>query len=226
VIGPAFAFIPQYNMIKSTQNVGSFSTNICLILITCNILRIFFWFGAHFEIALLFQSMIMITFQLSLLKLCVEVKFASAPPTKSEDKYTIENFWKWTNFQTYLEFLSYFTGIAGLLTLMFIRTPFFADALGFASVVIEAGLGLPQYLQNKQSKSTFGLSNVLIFSWFLGDAFKVTYFIIKSQPIQFICCGLAQLCMDILILIQIHTYTNAPSKPYEKVKGYDDRELV
>ena len=66
---------------------------------------------------------------------------------------------------------------------------------------------MPQMMSNLQRKSTIGLSYTMIMCWFFGDVTKTFYFIIKSQPLQFIICGLAQLIVDSLIIYQINIYS-------------------
>eukprot|EP01017_Pseudomicrothorax_dubius_P028240 TRINITY_DN3346_c0_g1_i5.p2 TRINITY_DN3346_c0_g1~~TRINITY_DN3346_c0_g1_i5.p2 ORF type:complete len:143 (-),score=25.11 TRINITY_DN3346_c0_g1_i5:30-458(-) len=116
------------------------------------------------------------------------------------------SFWRWTDFRSYVEFSLYFWISATLLTLVFIKSPLFVQALGGASVCIEASLGVPQMLQNHRTKKTAGISVPLIISWFLGDAFKTVYYVLRNQPLQFILCGITQLFIDIVILFQITLY--------------------
>jgi predicted tellurium resistance membrane protein TerC len=56
-------YIEQYKMIRDTQKVGSFSTDICAILLIANIIRIYYWFATGFGLALLFQAILMICAQ-------------------------------------------------------------------------------------------------------------------------------------------------------------------
>jgi solute carrier family 66, member 2 len=74
------------------------------------------------------------------------------------------------------------------------------------SLLIESILGLPQAIQNFNLKSTKGLSLVLIGSWFAGDFFKTIYFTLNGLPIQFILCGIVQIIMDCIILLQMFIY--------------------
>lgn len=61
VFGPVIGYISQYNMIQRTKSLGSFSIDICAILLIANILRLFFWYSSDgFATALVFQSMFMI----------------------------------------------------------------------------------------------------------------------------------------------------------------------
>nr|XP_046911277.1 uncharacterized protein LOC124492429 isoform X2 [Dermatophagoides farinae] len=74
VLGSVVPYIPQYFTIKQTQNTEGFSLYVCLTLLIANILRIMFWFGKHFETALLIQSIVMILAMFFLLELCVRVR--------------------------------------------------------------------------------------------------------------------------------------------------------
>jgi hypothetical protein len=66
-------YIPQYLIIKQSQNAEGFSNYVCLTLLIANILRIEFWFGKHFETPLLVQSIVMIICMLVMLELCIRV---------------------------------------------------------------------------------------------------------------------------------------------------------
>jgi solute carrier family 66, member 2 len=103
-------------MIKRSQNAEGFSNYVCLTLLIANILRIEFWFGKHFEIPLLIQSIIMIACMLIMLELCTRITYKSmrhhlpisqqnlvngkdVPTELVEKKFTdfrIDSFWKWT----------------------------------------------------------------------------------------------------------------------------------
>lgn len=73
------------------------------------------------------------------------------------------------------------TGVVGGITFLskIVWIPFYGTVLGFASMSIEATLGLPQLLSNHKNKSVEGLSFFMIFTWFAGDFFKTLYFIIE-----------------------------------------------
>lgn len=64
----------------------------------------------------------------------------------------------------------------------FVWLPFYGEALGFASLSIEATLGFPQMLSNWRTKSVKGLSFFMIFTWFAGDFFKTLYFVLEVSP--------------------------------------------
>lgn len=71
VVGPVLGFLPQYLQIQSNSSSEGFSPLICLILLSANILRVFFWLQKRFEVTLLFQSILMIFAQLALLDLII-----------------------------------------------------------------------------------------------------------------------------------------------------------
>lgn len=52
----------------------------------------------------------------------------------------------------------------------------------------------------------------MIATWFLGDFFKTLYYVMEHQPFQFTMCGVVQLTVDILIILQIIAYSNNSDK--------------
>ena len=64
-VGPVLGFYSQLNLIKKEKSVGTFSIDICAILMISAILRIFFWFTTGYAINLLFQSVFMIIIQVT-----------------------------------------------------------------------------------------------------------------------------------------------------------------
>ena len=67
------------------------------------------------------------------------------------------NFWNWTNFSDYLQFILCFVAIGGLLTYLLIDFKVYLETLGFVSVFTEAMLGAPQFYRNFSNKSTEGM---------------------------------------------------------------------
>jgi hypothetical protein len=63
IFAPVLAYVPQYQLIRQTKSLGSFSIDICAILLIGNILRIYFWFAEGFGVPLLIQSVLMIIAQ-------------------------------------------------------------------------------------------------------------------------------------------------------------------
>lgn len=77
IFGPIVGYIPQYQEIYKNRDCGTFSPLLCLILLTCNIMRIFMFFLKPYELPLLFQSFLMISAQLVLLELISRMRYYS-----------------------------------------------------------------------------------------------------------------------------------------------------
>lgn len=216
IFGGVFPFLPQYRDIKRTKNAEGFSTFVCLNLLIANILRILFWFGKHYELPLLAQSVIMTFVMLMMVHLCVTVKHKTEIIKSKEHRFTdfdVEYFWKWTEFSSYIEFTIVFTSFVGLLTYIFLNNWLFIETLGFLAVFAEAMLGAPQFYRNFENKSTQGMSKKMVAMWTCGDVFKTCYFILRSAPAQFWICGMLQVFIDISIFIQVFIYRNLTPKP-------------
>ena len=71
--------------------------------------------------------------------------------------FDFEFFWKWTDLQSYIEFMLTFTTFASILLYMFFDSHVFVEGLGFMSTCVEAMLGVPQFVKNYSSKSTKGM---------------------------------------------------------------------
>jgi solute carrier family 66, member 2 len=69
---PVLGYVMQIRLIHKNETVGAFSTDICLVLLVANILRLNFYPFKYFETALIFQSLFMITAQLVLLHACTQ----------------------------------------------------------------------------------------------------------------------------------------------------------
>ena len=83
----------------------------------------------------------------------------------------------------------------------------FVETVGYASLLTESCLAVPQLIKNHTSKSTLGMSKTMVLLWAAGDLFKTSYFIVKKVPLQFIVCGVIQVTVDVLILIQVSIYS-------------------
>jgi len=214
IFGPTSGYYFQYKLIKDTESLGTFSIDVCAILIFSNLLRILFWCCKRFDDALLYQSIVMIAVQLLLLRECIRVKSKSFPITKFDmsKKFKVDNFWRWDDFRSYLDFSGLGFAFFIVLTLMLSSSNLYIETIGSVSVMIEACLGLPQLLANRKNRSTDGLSMGLILTWFTGDLAKTLFFILKNQPLQFVMCGITQLSIDIYIIYQIYTYGRKESK--------------
>ncbi|XP_035680527.1 solute carrier family 66 member 2-like isoform X2 [Branchiostoma floridae] len=234
IFGGIVPYIPQYRQIKKTENAEGFSTYVCLALLVANTLRILFWFGVHFELPLLAQSIIMNFTMMVMLHLCTRVTQLNEMSTKRRaflaepqqgkhhqkdassqtEPETVHRFldfdhryfWKWTKFRDYIQFMCVFTLIGGYITYMCLDYPVYVETLGFLAVFVEALLGAPQFWRNYQNKCTVGMSVKMVGFWTSGDTFKTGYFLVNKAPMQFWICGLLQVGIDIAILLQVWIY--------------------
>jgi len=157
----------------------------------------------------------MIFFQLLLLRECVQVKSKQAKHSDFARESFIKNFWRWNDFNLYIQAIVFVWGVLMFLTYALIKNPVYTEAIGTISLLIEACLGLPQLISNHRNKNANGLSIGLILNWFFGDSSKIYYYLKLNQPMQFVMCGTLQLVVDILILAQIYIYR--PRKDVSKI---------
>ena len=216
VFGPVIGYVDQYRMIRQERSSEAFSKRISLILMISNILRVFYWFGARFDTVLLFQSLVMVLAQFIMLDVCCRYPSNSQKRSAllfSSNRFSWNEFWDWPDLKSYATFIVMFVGVVGLSSgvLMFL-SPLFVEVVGFAALMIEATLGLPQLIQNYQNGNTEGFSMVLLGTFFLGDAFKTITFIVRHNPIPFIACGTFQLMVDFALLYQVLTYSGKKNK--------------
>lgn len=182
IFGPVIGYIFQYFEIEKSPK--GFSLPISYILLASNLLRILFWHYKRFEDILMYQSIVMILVQLILLRLVCRVRQYS--------------------FKRHIQVLSIFA--LSLYTLRNIKYSFLTELVGTLALLIESGLGIPQFFQNMKVKSTEGLDLRLVLTWMIGDLVKTALFIYRSSPFQFIACGIVQMSVDILILWQFIRY--------------------
>jgi len=208
IFGGIAPFIPQYLLIYKNKHCDGFSTFVCLNLLISNILRICFWYGRPFELPLLFQSIVMITTMLILIRLCVKV---TVPDLTKDEKHTVWDFdfryfWRWSDFNSYVLFLLTFALFALVVTRLLLSYPTAINTIGFVSLFLESMLGAPQFYRNWKKKSTMGMSVSMVAMWTTGDIFKTVYFILRKAPEQFIVCGSMQVSLDVLIFLQYLFY--------------------
>ncbi|KAG8034653.1 hypothetical protein G9C98_007729 [Cotesia typhae] len=160
IFGGIVPYIPQYREIKKKEDAEGFSLYVCLALLIANTLRILFWFGKRFELPLLFQSILMIITMLFMIKLCVNINSKNQIIKLKDRVFTdldIKYFWKWTDFQSYLDFVLLFGVVGGVAMYIFVDYPIFVETVGLLAVLTEAMLGVPQFLRNLDNKSTEGM---------------------------------------------------------------------
>lgn len=49
IFGPMIGYVPQYQQIAAARSIGSFSVPICFILLTANVLRVYYWYVSLFS---------------------------------------------------------------------------------------------------------------------------------------------------------------------------------
>lgn len=130
------------------------------------------------------------------------------------------DFWQWTDLVSYIECTSTFTVLVGLLMYLFMHVSWFVESVGYASLMTEACLAVPQLYQNYRTHSTIGMSATMVLLWAGGDLFKTGYFVIKQVPMQFIVCGIIQVTVDLLILAQVALYPSS-KVPKDRSKKKD-----
>lgn len=86
---PLLSYYSQYSLMKETKSVGSFSIDICAILIVANILRVCFWFSTGFADNLLIQSFLVIGIQFLMIDTCIKLGY------KKESDAEQSGFWRW-----------------------------------------------------------------------------------------------------------------------------------
>ena len=57
---PSIGYFFQAMKFKQTKSTKGFAKFLCFLLLLANILRVFFWFGKKFSIALLYQAIVVI----------------------------------------------------------------------------------------------------------------------------------------------------------------------
>ena len=202
------------------------------------ILRVFFWIGKPFKITLLYQSFLIIIFQVYLIYLWI--KYHDTESNKDgknlndikpkDDKEIIEyiidwsdtispnKIWNWSSVIEYYKFM--FLVIIILLLIcgvIGIHDKVLVNVIGTISVVSEASTLIPQIIVSCRKKNASNLSMSMVALWFFGDTCKFIYNIIYKTPIQMIASGGFQIFLDFFSLMQIICYKdNAHYKSTEE----------
>lgn len=209
IVGGAIPYVFQYSEIHHRRNAQGFSLFVCLALCVANILRILFWFGKRFDNALLAQSIVMFICMIFMLEIAVRMnkKHTSKPQRKSILKgHFLSAFWAWHDLTSFLIALAGFTAFWSVVTALMMGFPWYVEALGMVSLLVEASLGAPQLIRNLQRKSTQGMSIPMVLAWLCGDLAKTGYFVATGSPLQFWVCAILQISIDIFILGQVFVY--------------------
>ena len=87
-----------------------------------------------------------------------------------------------------------------------IHNKIFLEILGYIATGIDVFLGLPQIYTNYKLKNSHSLSTIMVLSFLLGDLFRTYYYITTKSPFQFILCGIMQVSINIILMLQIIYY--------------------
>ncbi|BEJ08527.1 hypothetical protein CcaverHIS641_0506210 [Cutaneotrichosporon cavernicola] len=202
-VGPPLVYVDQAASIIRKRDSSGFSKDVCGVVIIANIIRVFFWLGERFELALLVQSVLLIISQLALLWICLYYTPLPAPGIAIGDEEEADelldheeeeikpsrpfNFWQWPRLGSYLEFL------AGLIVLLTIT-----------HVIL-------------------GRFKCTLAGWLFGDMFKTGYYFVRNNPLQFKVTGILTICWDLAVLAQRIYYGAAP--PHKVVLEQEEEEM-
>ena len=229
VTGPSLGYFLQSLKFKKTKSSKGFSKSICLIIYTSQILRVFFWIGKPFKITLLYQSILIICFQIYLIYLWI--KYHNVSPTQKEKELNDLNYnekkeiieyiidwsdtispnkiWNWTSTIEYYKFMFLMVIILLLICgVIGIHNAILTNIIGTISVISEASTLIPQIIVSCKTKNASNLSMSMVVLWFIGDSCKFVYNIIYKTPIQMIASGGLQIFLDFFCLMQIICYKN------------------
>jgi uncharacterized protein with PQ loop repeat len=228
VIGPSLGYLIQSLKFKKTKSSKGFSKSICLIIYMSQILRVFFWIGKPFKITLLYQSILIICFQVYLIYLWIlyhdikpknNINKNNQVNDKKEiieyiidwsDTISPNKIWNWTSTIEYYKFMLFIILILLLICgVVGIHNPILVNIMGTISVITEASTLLPQIVVSCKKKNASNLSMTMVALWSLGECCKFIYNIIYKTPIQMILSGGVQIFLDFFCLFQIICYRNS-----------------
>ncbi|KAF2871252.1 hypothetical protein BDV95DRAFT_495263 [Massariosphaeria phaeospora] len=214
---PITSYADQIYSIHKTRSSAGFSLDIPLIMLVASILKVYYWFGAHFSTSLLVQSLLMIIVHILLLHIALTNRPApSHLPFQPAAAKRPFDFWQWRSTRPYWTFLSYMT--LTLLVLHFLLSPTsvflpYTSLLGYIALAIEATLPLPQLLSNYQRRGCRGFRPSVIVNWIIGDTFKMWFFFASATgevPIAFKICGVFQALCDLGLGTQYWVWGDGP----------------
>ena len=228
VIGPSLGYLIQSLKFKKTKSSKGFSKSICLIIYMSQILRVFFWIGKPFKITLLYQSILIIIFQVYLIYLWIlyhdikpknNINKNNQVNDKKEiieyiidwsDTISPNKIWNWTSTIEYYKFMLFIILILLLICgVVGIHNPILVNIIGTISVISEASTLLPQIVVSCKKKNASNLSMTMVALWSLGECCKFIYNIIYRTPIQMILSGGVQIFLDFFCLFQIIFYRDS-----------------
>ncbi|KAH6655275.1 hypothetical protein BKA67DRAFT_534208 [Truncatella angustata] len=224
IASPIISYADQALSMSRKRSSSGFSLDIPLIMLVACVFRVFYWFGAKYDNALLIQAFTNIFMQVILLKVALDHRplpasrggEAGTPFAGAQDGlWSIRrpyNFWQWRSPKPYWQFLLYMfitlTVLELIVAPMDSLYPTYWGFLGMVGLSVEATLPIPQMLANYRSKSCKGFRVSLLVSWLLGDAMKMYWFFTSTTeiPWSFKLCGMFQAACDCCLGIQYLIY--------------------
>jgi hypothetical protein len=215
---PITSYADQIYSIHRTRSSAGFSLDIPLIMLTASILKVYYWFGAHFSTSLLIQALLTIAVQILLLHVALTNRPAPShlpfQHTASSRPYA---FWQWRNTRPYWNTIAYLTLALLVLHMLLSNTSLFipyTDLLGMVALTIEATLPIPQLLANWQRRGCKGFRPSVIANWVVGDTFKMWFFFASAKgevPWAFKACGIFQATCDLGLAAQYLVWGDGPA---------------
>ncbi|OZC12618.1 PQ loop repeat protein [Onchocerca flexuosa] len=225
IFGGSLAYVFQYKEISERKDASGFSLFVCLTLLVANILRIMFWFGKRFELALLAQSIVMLISMILMLEISVRINRKHVCKTQRASAWTgqlISHFWQWNDLSSYFVLIIAFIIFSSVLTYLLNGYVIYVEILGLIALLTEACLGFPQLKQNCSRRSTSGMSIGMVLIWMIGDFSKTAYFIYERSPVQFWLCGIIQIIIDLLIMLQVYCFDKRATKSRSQLPRTND----
>ncbi|KAF9737232.1 hypothetical protein PMIN06_000892 [Paraphaeosphaeria minitans] len=216
---PVTSYADQIYSIHRTRSSAGFSLDIPLIMLVASILKIFYWFGAHFSTSLLIQALLTILVHTVLLHVALANRLAPTAHIPFQPAAALKrpyDFWQWRPTRPYWAFVSYFTLALLVLHVLLSSTSVFipyTDALGVIALTVEATLPLPQLLANYQRRGCRGFRPSVIANWIVGDTFKMWFFFASEAgevPWAFKLCGIFQATCDLGLGLQWFVWRDGP----------------
>ena len=241
IFSPSANYIFQIFKFIKTKSSKGFSTHLCLLTILAHTLKVFFWLCEKFKLALLMQSILVITMQLYLIYLCIKYKEKDSTYTqipnenifnirqnlfKFKDTFNMKLIWKWNNV---LEYYKFYFCIVLLLNILYLfcNIKYYSNIVGSLSIILDVLGAFPQIYELYKTKTQKNISKIMVFLWFIGNWLKVFYNIYNKCPIQLIIGSYIQAFLNIILTIQIiYYYYKENLKKHANMENSDNSNKI
>ena len=215
---PPLCYYTQALKFEKNKSSKGFSKTLCLLLLLSNILRIYFWLGKPFSMALFYQSILVVLIQLYLMHVYLKYQDNEERKNLPEKTFTehIQNWketlnpfkiWNWDYEIDYYKFIFFlFFSMLFICSIVGFKNTGFFELIGVISVSIEVFIEIPQIKEICVTKNAKNISAAMIFMWLIGDLFKTIYNIAYKSPLQIIFGCFFQICEDLTIIGQVLIY--------------------